>query len=133
MSKMDSVEIPTNFLSSEELSKAIWEYWMSLLKTNYNVPNDQLHGWDVVDDDWKKALIQTIHSQVVNKFNDYKNSVELEIEMAEAFRSSRPTPPLFSNEPRANGSAYSCYICTVNHVFRPGSICKRCRTIHTED
>ena len=112
------VKPPSSLLDAPALAERLWEYWVSMLKTDFNVKPEDFPDWAQTHDDWKKAFTEAVKSQVVRTFKDYKDAVEIENALDEAFeeKTPRPTAPMHQSATLQGREPSPCYICASNGV-----------------
>lgn len=97
-----------SLIDKDELSKSIWNYWISICKSDRVISDDEMPLWDDMDDTLKTRFIETIYTKISYPIETNRKKFDL---------TAQPVP----------SGEYACYICMLNSVYSPGKACTRCR------
>lgn len=98
------MRVPEHFTDGEELSKTVWDFWVTIMKTDRVLNSDQFPKWDELDKEWKQRFLEAVTSQIVG--------------------------PLSLALMKPENATIPCYTCGDVVVSYPGQLCTRCYYTH---
>lgn len=127
-------KVPSILTDPEQMARAVWEYWVTVLKTDGADGAEDMPDWDEVEEEQKETFIEAFRSQIAKHFKDYLEAVEFEHSLDDAFDAAKPTPPMYTDkhirEAQTKGDVAACYICARSGVSQAGKVCSRCYFSH---
>jgi hypothetical protein len=119
--------IPADLLDSDDIARQLWEYWVSLMKTDGVIEGDEMPDWDEMEDETLLCFKEAVDHTVSGPLRKFSADLDFETSLDEAFEEARPTPPQYQ---AVQAQAVPCYICGRNPVPRNGKVCGNCRHSH---
>lgn len=111
---------PDHLLDADQLARNIWEFWVSVCKTDRLVDAEEMPDWDEMDDGLKLCFVEALSTQVVKPLQRYTQDVEFESSLDATFSDIQEGQP----------KAIPCYVCARNPVSQPGKVCSTCFRSH---
>ena len=109
---------PAHLLDHWVLARKVYEYWMSVLRTD-NVPEEETISWEDMDKVYQEDFAEAIRVHVTELFQGY---LDESIREAVDVETSRPDP--VQVDPSKWTSA--CYSCEKYAVPETGKMCAYC-------
>jgi len=109
--------ISKDLLDEKILAKELYNYWMSLLKTDKAEGVDATMSWDSLDDPFRQDFEEAVRTVIVIDLKDYVQDVE---------KNGKFEDP---NTPKH----FPCYICSGVAVQYAGGVCNNCAFNHLGD
>lgn len=121
---------PEGLLDAEELAKHLWDWWVTVMKTDAVKDAQDLPEWDDVPQDMRQAFIEACSNQVCYPLQQYVDAVEFEKGVDEEFARieknvPRPTPKMYSGG-KSRVITTKCYVCD-SAAAEAGELCSSCK------
>lgn len=127
-------KVPSILTDPSQMARAVWEYWITTLKTDGTEGSEDMPDWDEMGDEEKESFVEAFRTQIVNHVEDFVEAVQFEDSLDEAFDAAKPTPPTYTDkhirEAQTKGDVAFCYICNRVGVSAAGKVCARCYFSH---
>lgn len=105
------------------MARAVWEFWVSVLKTDNVIQAEEMPDWDEMEDELQDRFVEAFSSQIVKPLRNYVEALEFDRSFDKAFEEARATLPIEERQ-------FMCYICDARPVKRYGKICGVCFDSH---
>lgn len=111
-------ELPPEFSDPEELSRNIYDYWISLLRTDKVIEDGAAAVWSEMETELKEDFVESIRVHVIDALEPFVQEADRIKQIVMAYQNS--------------GAAANCrcYVCDRNPVDQAGWLCGPCSYAH---
>ena len=113
------ITAPKQLTDPAHMAKAVWEYWVSVLRTDRVVNSEEMPDWDDVEDEMKYCFIEALTHEVVKPLKVHLENIEFDSSLDDTFAD-------LAKEKRQ----IPCYVCGSNPVSEGGKVCPICWYSH---